>query len=158
MGCQLCEICITLAIHSPLVSLISPPPLYLHSPPPAHRQQPTAVVKTRLHRIRPAPGTQYTGVIHGLRTIVAKEGIKGLFNGFGVVRRRVHTHNILFYFVFQRGWPWCCCLSLHTYTLCEYTHTRTRILSLLRWSLPPPLFNIFLRYLQHRISTKSCLI
>jgi len=45
---------------------------------------PVDVVKTRLHRIRPAPGAHYTGAIHGLRTIVAKEGVKGLFNGFGV--------------------------------------------------------------------------
>lgn len=44
-----------------------------------------AVVKTRLHRIRPEPGANYTGAIHGLRTIVAKEGVRGLFNGFGVV-------------------------------------------------------------------------
>jgi len=45
---------------------------------------PVDVVKTRLHRIRPEPGANYTGAIHGLRTIVAKEGVRGLFNGFGV--------------------------------------------------------------------------
>lgn len=46
---------------------------------------PLDVVKTRLHRLQPAAGAQYTGVSQAFRSMVRHEGSGSLFRGFTAV-------------------------------------------------------------------------
>jgi len=64
---------------------------------------PVDVVKTRMHRQRPSPGSTYNGVLDGVRSIFRAEGAGGLFRGFGVTFLGAGPAHAMYYGAYEQA-------------------------------------------------------